>query len=1157
MIKLERALLTRLIQIFQPLQQMEDAEGFQQVLDYLGWDIEALGITDRSSFSAPVQSLTDALQAIEALLEQDGDIDFDVLTSVLLKLTLAVAELIDHFVSLDLPAGAPPSLPEQLGNDLAIFVIENYLETTWPWVAFGLECAGIYKRVNRPEIKSADDVTTFRRADTHKQIDLSAVSDFFKNPLNYWQQQFFMDAHGQPRPATDIADLLGPVLAEGFAKTGLAAGYGILPEVHPTLTPTERDFAKRLLIISGTFKVTEDTNAYVRVAAALMDQANALCLYLIASGEIAISLDTAIGTFTLDLSGASQPLLIDAHSVSFAKDSTTANLAAQLQFKTKAGAVSALRFGPETGTHFQIGSIQAMIAWLADHKGVDISGSLDLKEVLLAIRGGDGDGFINKILPNSPIEIHADFAVDVSLRGGIQFRGSGGSELVIPVHQEIFGVITIRFIDLAVQAKPGLVQAVIAASVDAVLGPLVASVDRMGLLFGATFLGNGRVNVQVGFRPPNGLGIDLDLGPVSGGGDLSYDDGKKEYSGILKASFAMPLADIEIELIGILDTVLPDGSKGYSFLLIVAVDFAPVQVGFGFTLNGVGGLVGINRSMVLDALQAAVHNGTADNILFPVDPVAHASDIISTVSTVFPPALGRYTFGPMLEMGWGTPQIIAFQLGLIIEIPDPIRLAILGLLQLGLPSLEVDSSDLLLVDINVDVAGTIDFDQKQLIIEATIYDSRIVEFSLSGDMYLQLNWGATPQFVLSLGGFNPNFQPPAGIPPLRRLYIGMSSGNVGISLTTYLAVTSNTFQCGADLDAHASAGSFSIHGYLGFDALFVFHPFSFQTEMQAGVDVLKGTSVLFQVSLDLKLSGPKPWNGQGKATFKVWFISISVPVSFTIGDAAGADPLPQVAVLPLLAAALTDARNWSALLSDELKRSVTLTSAVANSQQIVVHPMGQLVVSERVAPLDFAISKFGNDVPSDGTTFSISGVQFNGVSLTDGSDLADAEDYFARGQFVNLADGDKLADKSFEPFHCGKQMGSTAVSPPDSQAQLTEEFTLYYVDDLELASVRITPNQYRRPVDLTLALLGQSASARAPARRKGEAKYVVPGVRSPISVSDPKYVVVNLSDLTVDESVSPAGGVTQAEAFANLKNYVESHASAAETLEVIALHEAV
>ena len=57
-------------------------------------------------------------------------------------------------------------------------------------------------------------------------------------------------------------------------------------------------------------------------------------------------------------------------------------------------------------------------------------------------------------------------------------------------------------------------------------------------------------------------------------------------------------------MIGVLDTIMPDGSSGFSFLLIITFTLPPIQLGFGFTLNGVGGLGGVNRTMNTDALQA-------------------------------------------------------------------------------------------------------------------------------------------------------------------------------------------------------------------------------------------------------------------------------------------------------------------------------------------------------------------------------------------------------------------------------------------------------------------------------------------------------------------------------------------------------------------------
>ena len=80
-------------------------------------------------------------------------------------------------------------------------------------------------------------------------------------------------------------------------------------------------------------------------------------------------------------------------------------------------------------------------------------------------------------------------------------------------------------------------------------------------------------------------------------------------------------APFAVTVIGVLDTILPDGSHGFSFLLIITFDFPPIQLGFGFTLNGVGGLGGVNRTMNTDALHAGFRAHTLNNVLFPPDPV--------------------------------------------------------------------------------------------------------------------------------------------------------------------------------------------------------------------------------------------------------------------------------------------------------------------------------------------------------------------------------------------------------------------------------------------------------------------------------------------------------------------------------------------------------
>ena len=55
---------------------------------------------------------------------------------------------------------------------------------------------------------------------------------------------------------------------------------------------------------------------------------------------------------------------------------------------------------------------------------------------------------------------------------------------------------------------------------------------------------------------------------------------------------------------------MPDGSPGFSLLVVITAEFAtPIQLGFGFVLVGVGGLLGLNRSMNVEALAEGVRTG--------------------------------------------------------------------------------------------------------------------------------------------------------------------------------------------------------------------------------------------------------------------------------------------------------------------------------------------------------------------------------------------------------------------------------------------------------------------------------------------------------------------------------------------------------------------
>ena len=243
-------------------------------------------------------------------------------------------------------------------------------------------------------------------------------------------------------------------------------------------------------------------------------------------------------------------------------------------------------------------------------------------------------------------------------------------------------------------------------------------------------------------------------------------------------------------------------------IIITAEGFTPINLGFGFTLNGVGGLLAVNRTVAVEPLRQGLKQRTLDAVLFPKDPVRNAPQIISNLRQLFPVKRDQFAFGPMAIIGWGTPTVLTIELALVLEFPSPFRLIALGQFRALLPS-----KDKPLVRLNMDALGVVDFDRGELAIDATLYDSRILHFNVSGDMALRVRWTDDPAFLLAVGGFHPRFQPPPGFPTLERIAVSLTKGNnPRLRLTAYLALTSNTAQIGAHLDLFVAAGGASVEG---------------------------------------------------------------------------------------------------------------------------------------------------------------------------------------------------------------------------------------------------------------------------------------------------------------------------------------------------------
>ena len=639
----------------------------------------------------------------------------------------------------------------------------------------------------------------------------------------------------------------------------------------------------------------------------------------------------------------------------------------------------------------------------------------ELTGLRLTLGTAGSDSFIGSLLGSANIKGNFDITLRWTLDKGLQIHGTGGLEIAIPMHQSI-GVVTFDTLYLICKiGSDGAFALETSAGLTGQLGPLSASVDRIGVNTTLSFSKGvdsnlGPVNLDLAFKPPSGVGLSVDAGVVKGGGYLFCDSDRGEYAGALSLTFIDVVA---VNAIGFISTKMPDGSSGFSLLIIITADFGTgIQLGLGFTLLGVGGLLGLNRTMDLQALTGGVRTGSLNSIMFPKDVVANAPKIISDLRSYFPPREGTFLIGPMAKLGWGTPTLVSLSLGVIIEIPGDI--AILGVLKIAIPT-----DDAALIILQAAFVGALEFDKDRFWFYAALFDSRIVFAPMEGELGLLVAWGADGNFVISVGGFHPSFKPPPlPFPSPRRVSITLADlPTYRIRIDGYFAVTSNTVQFGAQAALFFGLSDLNVQGQIAFDALFQFSPFYFLIDISASFSVNAFGEGLFSVGISGELSGPAPYHIKGHGSISLLFWDIGVDFEQTWGDSRHTTLQP-IPILPILEAELNKNENWKAQLPATSNLLVALRQMSPDEADLMLHPVGVLHISQRALPLGLTLDKVGTQAPKDVNKLYLSVIS-GGLEKKQ-----DATERFAPAQFSNLSDADKLSAPAFSDEVSGFDLSS-------------------------------------------------------------------------------------------------------------------------------------
>jgi hypothetical protein len=881
-----------------------------------------------------------------------------------------------------------------------------YVEDRQPKVKGALEIAGLFDDVAQPADPADPSAPPF----FEKQVRFDRLGTMLSNPL-----QHLKDVYGFGNPGFDGLDLLKRVKAlvdqqdsismlidvpgQPAALEAYLFRIGVVPGPLPSLStrvrvPAEKDLGFAVPI-AGPWSVTVDSKARFE--------------------------------------GGVEFLLHPTDGLSIAPPTATVSLDMKFGLKAEnADGSPIVLIGRPEGNRLAIQRFKAGVPFLLTANSgspspkLDIGASIEIEGGKVVIDGSQVDGFLKAIIGG--INVQSDFAIGAfyDTRDGLRFTGSATIEIAIPAHLSLgpFEIPTIYLMG-GVKADPGgsgvAIPVEFSCDIGAHLGPLAAAVSRLGAIADITFPkggGNaGVAQVDIAFKPPNGVGLSLNVAVIQGGGYLYIDVDKGEYAGALELVIA---GFLTVKAIGLITTRMPDGSDGFSLLIILSAEFGtPFQLGFGFTLNAVGGLVGVNRTMELERLAEGVRTGAVESVMFPHDVIANAPRIISDLRQFFPPMADTFLVGPMLKVGWGTPTLASLSIGVILEIP-PGNIAILGVLQVVLPD-----EDAALVIIKVKFIGALEVDKQRLWFFASMFESRIVFLTIDGEMGLLVAWGDDSNFVLSVGGFHPSFSPPPlPFPSPHRIAVSLIDTDYArVRIEGYFAVTSNTVQFGAAVEVFFGVDDFNIQGHIQFDALFQFSPFYFIITFSASFSVTVFGVGLFSIGFRGELKGTSPWHVEGEGSISLLFFDISVPFSTTWGEDEDT-LLPSIQIIPKLLDELNKDENWRAELPPLSNLRVSLRQ-IASDEGLLLHPVGVLKVSQRALPLNLSLDKVGAQRPTDAKILS--------VELADGelAKIADATESFATAQFKDMSDSAKLSAPAYE-----KQPSGLAISVKGTQVRI-------------------------------------------------------------------------------------------------------------------------
>ncbi len=635
-----------------------------------------------------------------------------------------------------------------------------------------------------------------------------------------------------------------------------------------------------------------------------------------------------------------------------------------------------------------------------------------------------------------------------------------------------------------------------AATVTAFLGPVALAVSGLGLIgrfrLLNTFDENDRItDFSMSLKMPTGFALSIDTAVVSGGGFIERIESPDRLV-TWRGALSLRLGErVELTGFGIVQT---GPGRPWSLLVLLYARLSPpVELSAGLRLVAVGGLVGLNRTMQVDALRDAATGtqGTLDSFMFPERAEQRFLELLPAIDRFFPTAKGHQVVGLMALIEWGarakagTPaesfsKYGEFRLALLAEL-ESLQFGLYGTARLGFPSL--DRPHIL----RVRAATEALYDHRGgyarfsiTLIEALLFE----QVHLTGGCALLIKWSDPGALVFSLGGFHPAYRP--YIPPMLRepprLGIQWKPHDLlDLSVQVYFALTDTSLQFGFDGHLQAGASWGGIRADAEFNFLVMTEPVChFEADIYLRVTAYLFGADLLSASFKGAISGNKPWSIEGSVYWEVCGVSISKDLGpYEWGEHPPTTSTVQQSAQQVFAEALADSASWT------LRRAPVMAVRLRAGLDDVLDPRDQLDVRQRRLPFGVRIETNDANPLADAGVWTLQSAGGNARKLADLTDVFPMRRYLAK-------------PPKETPFRSGLVAGARLAGLDwtfdISRAVPSDEDE---TEDLVLDSLPVKPHRTRLGVRVALAdAVLVAAPARAPLRRWTRHKIALKKVMS-------------------------------------------------------------